>query len=74
MLRTAAENLLEEEQLLADQKSINQLQSSGSQVTVSDILCSPGELRNKLEEEKTERISLENQLDNLRERGGRFDY
>ena len=56
--------------MLAQQKSKN----SGSQVTVSDVLCTPGELRNKLEAEKTLRVSLEKQLDNLRERGGRFDY
>ena len=70
MLRTAAENMLEEEQMLAQQKSKN----SGSQVTVSHVLCTPGELRNKLEEEKKLRISLEKQLDNLRGRGGRFYY
>ena len=37
---------------------------------VDDVLCTSGELRNKLEEEKELRISLEKQLDNLRERGG----
>ena len=40
-------------------------------MTVSDVLCTAGELRNKLEEEKELRISLEKQLDNLKERGGR---
>ena len=35
-----------------------------------DVLCTPGELRNKLEAEKKLRISLEKQLENLRERGG----
>ena len=41
---------------------------------VDDVLCTSGELRNKLEEEKELRISLEKQLENLRERGGRFYF
>ena len=47
---------------------------TSSQVTVDDVLCTSGELRNKLEEEKELRISLEKQLESLRERGGRFYF
>ena len=43
-------------------------------MTVSDVLCTAGELRNKLEEEKELRISLEKQLENLKERGGRLYF
>ena len=38
------------------------------------LSVSVGQLRSKLEEEKKMRISLENQLEDLRERGGRETF